>query len=126
MNLKDELPPSTADSRHLWGQFTAFWMVSPLPWPGIEPEAAVIPFRTVGAARTCRMGYRLGTVPHRRLRRPLRMNHPACARSASASARVGAAVLPPKRVHLTPAAAAANRIAAAASSPSINANVNAP
>jgi hypothetical protein len=55
-----------------------------------------------------------------------RFNHPACARSASASARMGAVALPPKRVHLTPAAAAANRIAAAASLPSTNASVNAP
>ena len=105
MNLKDQLPPSTVDSRHLWGQFTAFWMVYSVPRPGPEPQPAVIPFRTAGAAP---------------------MNHPACARSASASARVGAVALPPKRVHLTPAAAAANRIAATASSRSINASVNAP
>src|SRR5207253_322351 len=45
---------------------------------------------------------------------------------ASTSARRGAAMLPPRRVHLSPAAAAANRSAATTSRPSASASVNAP
>src|SRR5262249_26221554 len=48
------------------------------------------------------------------------------ASKASTSARRGAAMLPPRRVHLSPAAAAANRSAATTSRPSASASANAP
>src|SRR5262249_15193389 len=48
------------------------------------------------------------------------------ASKASTSARRGAAMLPPRRVHLSPAAAAENRSAATTSRPSASASANAP
>ena len=45
---------------------------------------------------------------------------------ASTSARLGAAVLPPKRLHLRAAAAAAKRRASTSARPSISASVKAP
>src|SRR5262249_43193665 len=48
------------------------------------------------------------------------------ASKASTSARRGAAMLPPRRVHLSPVAAAANRSAATTSRPSASASANAP
>jgi hypothetical protein len=52
--------------------------------------------------------------------------HSPAVSSASTSARAGAAALPPKRVHLRPAAAAAKRSAPAAPRPSMSASAKAP